>query len=53
LDGEIIQEYSYYVLGFVPATVIWLKPDVWFERLSSEQIKSVEKHLQTKKLAWD
>jgi len=27
LDGEIVQEYRYYVLGFVPADVVRLKKD--------------------------
>ena len=33
-DGEIVQEYSYYMLGFVPADVIRLKNDVWFSKLN-------------------
>jgi len=45
LKGEIIQEYSYYVLGFVPADVVSLKKDVWFSKLGDEQIISVEKFL--------
>jgi len=49
LKGEIIQEYTYYVLGFVPADVIRLKNDVWFNNLSNDQIKSVEKFLESKK----
>jgi len=52
LEGEIVQEYIYYVLGFVPADVVRLKNDEWFGRLNNEQIKSVEKHLQKKKLSW-
>ena len=48
LEGEIIQEYSYYLLGFVPADVVWLKKDVWFSKLSNEQITSVEKFLESK-----
>lgn len=46
LEGEIIQEYSYYVLGFIPAEVIKLKNDVWFSRLSNKQINLVEKYLE-------
>ena len=42
LEGEIVQEYVYCVLGFVPADVVRLKKDVWFSRLNNEQIKSVE-----------
>lgn len=45
LQGEIIQEYSYYVVGFVPADVVRLKKDVWFKKLVIEQINSVEKYL--------
>jgi len=48
LEGEIIQEYCYYVLGFVPADVVRLKKDVWFIKLGNEQIKSVEKYLDSK-----
>jgi len=54
LKGEIIQEeHIYYVLGFVPADEVRLKKDVWFSKLSNEQIKSVEKFLDSKKCAWD
>ena len=48
LQGEIIQEYCYYCLGFVPADVIRLKKDVWFFELDSEQIASVEDYLRDK-----
>jgi len=51
LDGEIVQEFTYYCLGFVPADVIRLKKDVRFSRLSDEQIKSVEQFLESKKHA--
>ena len=50
LKGEIIQEYIYYVLGFVPADVVRLKKDVWFSKLGDEQIKSVEKSLDLSKI---
>ena len=53
LEGEIIQEYVYYVLGFVPADVVRLKKDLWFNKLSSEQIKSVDKFLESKHFTWD
>ena len=43
--GILVQEYSFYVLGFVPADVVRLKKDVWFSELNSEQLKSVEKFL--------
>ena len=46
LKGEIIQEYSYYVLGFVPSDVVHLKKEVWFEKLNFDQIKSVENYLE-------
>jgi len=46
LKGEIVQEYTYYVLGFVPADVVRIKKDVWFSNLSNEQIILAEKHLQ-------
>ena len=52
LQGEIIQEYTYYVLGFVPADEVRLKKDAWFSKLSNEQIKSIEKFLESKKCAW-
>jgi len=47
LEREIIQEYSYYVLGFVPAEVVRLKKGVWFSRLDSEQISSLENYLES------
>ena len=46
LEGEIVQEYVYYVLGFVPADVVRLKKDIWFSKLSNEQIAYVEKFLE-------
>jgi hypothetical protein len=46
LEGGIIQEFCYYVVGFVPADVIRLKEAVWFSKLSSEQISLSEKYLQ-------
>ena len=49
LKGEIIQEYTYYLLGFVPADVIRLKKGVWFSKLSNEQVTSVEEFLISKK----
>ena len=48
LEGEIVQEYYYKVLGFVPADVVRLKKDVWFTKLGNEQIKVVEKFLDLK-----
>jgi len=51
LKGEIIPEYTYYCLGFVPADVVRLKKDMWFSKLVNEQIKSVEKFLESNKYA--
>ncbi len=48
LEGEIVQEYTYKVLGFVPADVVRLQKDLWFIKLGNEQIKSVEKFLELK-----
>jgi len=45
LSGETLLEYKFYVLGFVPADVVHLEKDVWFSRLGSEQISSVEQFL--------
>jgi len=53
LKGEIIQEYVYYVLGFVPADIVRLKKGAWFSKLSNEQIISIDKFLETKKRFWD
>ena len=50
LKGEIVQEYIYYVLGFVPADVIRLKKDLRFGKLDDEQMKSVEKFLKSKNI---
>ena len=47
LNGEFIQEYTYYLLGFVPADVVRLKNDVWFSKLGAEQITSVETFLDS------
>jgi len=45
LEGKIVQEYSYYLLGFVPADVIRLKKDSWFGELDNTQIIRVEEYL--------
>jgi len=45
LSGETLLEYKFYVIGFVPAGVVRLKRDVWFTKLDSEQISSVEQFL--------
>ena len=49
LEGEIIHEYAYFVVGFVPADVVRLKKDVWFSKLNNKQIESVEKFLESEK----
>jgi hypothetical protein len=46
--GILVQEYKFYVLGFVPADVVCLKKVVWFKKLDSEQITSVESFLNCK-----
>jgi len=51
LKEEIVQEYCYYVLGFVPADVVRLKKDVWFSKINNEQTKSVEKFLKFKDIS--
>ena len=45
LSGEVLSEFRFYVLGFVPADVVRLKEDVWFGKLDSEQVVSVEQFL--------
>ena len=48
LNGEILQEYTYYVLGFVSADVARLKKEIWFSKLDREQTKAVEIFLESK-----
>jgi len=45
LSGETLLEYKFYVIGFVPADVVRLKKDVWFRKLDSEQVNSIEQFL--------
>lgn len=47
LSGEIIQEEKYHVIGFVPADVVRLNKDIWFKKLDSDQVSSVDKFLTT------
>lgn len=47
LSGEIVQEEKFYVIGFVPADVVRLKKAVWFRKLGSEQISSIEQFLSS------
>jgi len=44
LKGEFVNEYCYYVLGFVPGDVIRLKNHVWFYKLDRDQIISIEEY---------
>jgi hypothetical protein len=46
LLGEALLECRFFVIGFVPAGVVRLKKDVWFSKLNSEQIDSVERFFQ-------
>jgi hypothetical protein len=45
LSGEILPEEKFHVLGFVSIGVLGLSKDVWFSRLNSEQISSVDEFL--------
>jgi len=45
LLGEVLLEFKFSVIGFVPADVVRLKKDVWFCKLNSEQVGSVEQFL--------
>ncbi|UCE15596.1 MAG: hypothetical protein JSV12_06905 [Candidatus Bathyarchaeota archaeon] len=45
LSGEIIQEEKFHVIGFVPADVIRLNKDIWFKKLDSDQVSSIDKFL--------
>jgi len=47
LSGEVLVEYGYCVIGFVPADVVRLKSDIWFSKLSSEQVDSVDQFLSS------
>jgi len=47
LSGEALLEYKFYVIGFVPADVVRLEKDVWFRKLGSEQIFSIEQFLSS------
>jgi len=46
LSGKIlIQDCKFYVLGFVPADVVRLNGSVWFRKLKSDEVDSVESFL--------
>ena len=51
--GILVQEYKFYVLGFVPADVVRLKKEVWFRKLDSGQISSVERFLASSRHSRD
>ena len=42
LSGEVLLEYRYYVIGFVPPDVVHHKKDVWVSKLNSDQVDSVD-----------
>jgi len=50
LEREIVQEYAYHSLGFVPAEGVRLKKRPWFSKMDREQIKYVEKFLVSKNM---
>lgn len=45
LEGEIIYEAKFEVIGVVPADVVRLKEEVWFIKLDSEKVQRVDEHL--------
>jgi len=45
LEGKVLQRYRFFVIGFVPADVVRLKGNVWYSKLSFEQIDSIEQFL--------
>ena len=49
LSGEKLPEDKFFLLGFVPADVIRLKINVWFDILNSEQINAVDTFLEKTK----
>ena len=53
LSGEVLLEFRYYVIGFVPADVVRLKGDVWFRKLDSDQIKLVDQFLVESTCPWE
>jgi len=44
LEGKILKQQIYYVLGFVSADVIRIENNVWFRKLDNEQLKSVVRY---------
>jgi len=47
LLGTIIEEEKFYVIGFVPASVVRLKKEIWSIKLDCAQIDSVDQFLST------
>lgn len=45
LSGDMLEEEKFQVLGFVPVYIIELKEDIWYKKLDSERIATVEEHL--------
>ncbi len=45
LSGVLLVEFKFHVLGFVPADVVRLKESIWFCKLDSEQIDSMQQYL--------
>jgi hypothetical protein len=48
LEGQIIQEYTHYLLGFVPAEVVRLKTGLWFTKLDNQQTREIEQFLDSR-----
>lgn len=44
LTGVFLVKFKHYVLGFMRAEDVGLEEDVWFDKLSSEQIDSIEQY---------
>jgi len=47
LLGTIIEEEKFYVIGFVPASVVRLGKEIWFMKLDYAQIDSADQFLST------
>jgi hypothetical protein len=45
LSSENIKEEKFHVLGFVPANFVGLRNEIWFVKLTYEQIDSMEEFL--------
>ena len=42
LSGNLLEEEKFHVLGFVPIYILELKEDIWFKKIDSDHISSVE-----------